>query len=432
MSTRPDFDLLLAGWIEDGPIDVPAHVVEDALAQARLIRQRRDPISLGWRDFMDTVSTLIPAPARTSWLRAAIVAVLVTIALVAAALFAGSQTRVPKPFGLAEPGLIAFDSDGAIVVANADGTGRRTLATGTPDLSPTFSPDGKWIAFWARNRYVSDSTFHLNVMTVDGTETRFMGGRFSWEVWSAHEIALPAITWAPDSRRLVYSDGRRTFVVERDKAYALDDLAAGWQSTDPIGDPNRDAMDPQWSPDGTQIAFRSDDGVYVMNADGMNVHRISRAAGNEFAFMRPQWQPGGSLIAYYAGDPSSIGGEHDIYVASADGATEVRLTTEPADEFFPAWSPDGTRLAFDRVVDGATARIVIVDQDGAHPIVSAPQPLDGVPPIWSPDGKSLLAFVASSAGRSGLTRLAAADGTPEGLVDITNSAGDASWQRVAP
>jgi TolB protein len=182
-----------------------------------------------------------------------------------------------------------------------------------------------------------------------------------------------------------------------------------------------------------RIAFRSEDGVYVMGAAGTEVHKVSRSVGNRYAFVRPRWQPGGDLIAYYAGDPATPSGEHDIYLAHADGTSELRVSTDAADEFYPVWSPDGSRLAFQRLVDGTSAAIVIVDPDGENEVVSPPLPLDGAPPVWAPDGQSLLAFTASSgAGRYGLVHLAAADGRQVGSIEITGSVGDASWQRLAP
>jgi Tol biopolymer transport system component len=362
------------------------------------------------------------------------------VALAGAAIAGASLLRSPDVHTQVRNGLIAYDSDGAIVVAEPDGSNMRSMgrdASRPPsptDMSPMFSPDGRWIAFWGRSRYLSDSTWHLNVTPVAGGKTRFMGGRFSNELWSQGRFPLPTIAWSPDSRRLAYSAEERVFVVELDGTYPDDeDLADGWQETELIGDPDRLATDPDWSPEGTRIAFRSDDGVYVMDADGTDVHKVSRAAGNEFAFMRPRWQPSGDLIVYYAGDPSAPGGEHDIYVAAADGTSELQVSTDAADEFYPVWSPDGSRLAFQRLADGTNATIVVVDPDGGNEVVSPALPLDGAPPIWAPDGQSLLAFTASSgAGRYGLVRLAAADGRQESSLDITNSVGDASWQRLTP
>jgi hypothetical protein len=88
-------------------------------------------------------------------------------------------------------------------------------------------------------------------------EERFVGGRFSWEAWSTRTFALPSIAWAPDSRRLVYSDGERVSVVERDRT-PVDEIGRGWQATNPVGDPKLQATDPQWAFDGSpdRLSFR--------------------------------------------------------------------------------------------------------------------------------------------------------------------------------
>ena len=78
------------------------------------------------------------------------------------------------------------------------------------------------------------------------------------------------------------------------------------------------SFDPAWSPDGQKIAFTSNrDGggndwdIYVMNADGSDIARLTDGAGNEY----PAWSPDGQKIAF----SSDRGGDSDIYVMNADG-----------------------------------------------------------------------------------------------------------------
>jgi Tol biopolymer transport system component len=94
---------------------------------------------------------------------------------------------------------------------------------------------------------------------------------------------------------------------------------------------------PAWSPDGLKIAFargrdydRED--IYVISADGGNQRRLTRnQAGND----DPAWSPDGRLIAF----ASARSGNGDIYVMNADGSHQRRLMRGRSIDFDPAWSP---------------------------------------------------------------------------------------------
>jgi Tol biopolymer transport system component len=84
-------------------------------------------------------------------------------------------------------------------------------------------------------------------------------------------------------------------------------------------------------------------------------------------------------------------GNSEIYVMNADGSNQVRLTQRPADDDEPAWSPDGSKIAFRSNLD-KTSRIYVMNADGSHvtPITQGPE--DAMQPSWSPDG-TRIAFV---------------------------------------
>src|SRR5437667_1084024 len=85
-------------------------------------------------------------------------------------------------------------------------------------------------------------------------------------------------------------------------------------------------------------------------------------------------------IAFY----SNRGGNFDIYVMNPDGGEVTQLTNNPADEYLPLWSPDGTRITFGRCM--GTCDVVVINADGSGETVETN---DGFPGCWSPDGNRI-------------------------------------------
>lgn len=168
------------------------------------------------------------------------------------------------------------------------------------------------------------------------------------------------------------------------------------------GPAGRGDSHPAWSPDRRRIAFsRAEEsgvaGLWVMNADGTEARRILRPAksrGRYAVAFEPAWSPDGSRIAYV--NWSEFPG---IWVANADGSGATSITNSVRDSS-PAWSPDGERLAFVRcrmtydIGQSARCQIHVVNANGTgvRPLVPLPRRggWDGdSDPDWSPDGKWL-------------------------------------------
>ena len=136
---------------------------------------------------------------------------------------------------------------------------------------------------------------------------------------------------------LASNTGRIVFTSRRDgnnEIYVMD--ADGGNQENLTNHPAYDA-DPDWSPDGTKIAFvsdRNDDRtqIYVMDADGKNVIRLTDGRGWKGD---PDWSPDGKKIAFSVGDY--------IAVMDADGRNREKLEDEAR---HPSWSPDGEQIAF--------------------------------------------------------------------------------------
>jgi Tol biopolymer transport system component len=147
-----------------------------------------------------------------------------------------------------------------------------------------------------------------------------------------------------------------------------------------------------FSPDGSEVIFATyRGGIYAVDADGGTPRLLRRSI--RYVFVNPMFSADGTKIAYF--EIRDMPG-HTLRVMNADGTGDrVLLGSQAVDCYYPslvrpAWSPDGTHIAFScddygiRVVgaDGSGLRTVIPNEDALGPLWD----LGFGIPYWSPDG----------------------------------------------
>ena len=244
-------------------------------------------------------------------------------------------------------GKIGFNRWSDIWIMNPDGSGQNNLTNtqGTQEYGLAWSADGTKIAF-------PDYSNHaIYVMNADGTQRSLL---FHGNGTGCVEPILP--TWSPDGRKLAvtcWSNGR--IAVVNSDGGGLNVLEVG-------------GSHPAWSADGGKIAFVSGSNIKIMNPDGSGQSDLTSHPTGPVYDATPDWSPDGSRIVFsrnIAGSPSTA--SSDLYTITRDGSVLTRLTNgNPSSHQYPAWSPNGTKIAFHTLGENFDPRdVYVMDADGS-------------------------------------------------------------------
>jgi TolB protein len=159
--------------------------------------------------------------------------------------------------------------------------------------------------------------------------------------------------------------------------------------------------------------------IYSIRPDGADLRRITTDPAEDRS---PTWSPDGSRLAFQSRRASNW----DIYTVSITNPIPQRLTADPAYDGAPAWSPDGSRIAFESYRAG-DLDVWMMNPDGADQVnLTADSPSGDFDPAWSPDG-SRLAFTSWRMGDNDVFTMALPSKVAVQWNDSTRPEGGPVW-----
>jgi len=262
------------------------------------------------------------------------------------------------------------------------------------DYSPAWSPDGQWLYF-ASTRGGSMAIWRIAMDEAAGTP------RGDPQQVTSGGLGDPGmLSFSADGSRLVYTATLTSgSIVAAD--FDPDTLSVTGELT-PVVEGTRRLAQPDVSPDGTRIVYRSEGAqqdLFVADTGGGNEQQITDDLDKDWA---PRWSPDGRRITFY----SNASGDYEVWVANPDGTGRVQLTTTPEEApQVSVWSPLGDRLATFISDPENDAYVFAIDESAPQALLD----LEALPRVeagngqfqpfnWHPDGDLIVGTVDPAAG----------------------------------
>jgi Tol biopolymer transport system component len=248
------------------------------------------------------------------------------------------------------------ERDTHLYTISPDGGKPKRVTDDGDDEGPVWSPGGTKLALVHSETDQPDSLdvspSYVQVMDADGGDTRILG----------NEAGVGLLRWSPNGRSVAY--------LGEDDALHVSDSEGRSDVTIELGESEDVSFD--WSADGRRLVYSNGGQIYFATADGRLRWKDFKSRAVGFV----DWSPDGSHLAFAT--------EKGVYAMDVGGRRLKKLGA--ASSSYPAWSRDGTRLAW--VEDGV---IVIAEPDGSKRqklVLRGGYPVGS--PEWSPDGKQLI------------------------------------------
>lgn len=273
-------------------------------------------------------------------------------AVIAATVLVGTGsagTSGIAPGNLAFAGVDSSDGMSDIYVAKSDGTTRSNITHDTlnrKDSSPNWSPEGRRIVFTRQAANQAGSSIML--VNADGSG---LTNLTSSPVATTGSSNIDP-SWSPDGKRVVFASNRDgnydLYWVQpgSSQVYRLTATSAPVQNLHPSWSPNGDAI--VFSRSGLSVTSPAAQLFLLKTATGQAGRLTTTAQGQ--GDRAPVFSPSGADIAFQ----SDRKGNHDVYVLHLSSNSVEQLTTWASSETEPSYAPDGSALVYVSTISGAT------------------------------------------------------------------------------